>query len=146
MDGTDLDITTAELTDLKELKSLEWHIREDELKNIISLKRIYLWRTANQIIGWLRYGLFWDNTPFMNMLYVIDEFRCRGIGTALIQHWENEMKKSGFDRVMTSTASDEYAQHFYVNLGYKAVGGFIPNGSVFEVIFEKSLTEEITDT
>lgn len=139
MAGTDMGITTAELTDLNELKALDLHISGDELKNIIALKRIYLARSANKIMGWLRYGLFWDNTPFMNMLYVIDGYRSRGIGTALVGHWEDEMKKGGFDRVMTSTASDEYAQHFYVNLGYKAIGGFIPDGAVFEVIFEKKL-------
>jgi len=139
MAGTEMEITLATPADSDELKKLDRHIPEEELKNVIALKRIYLARTDGNIVGWLRYGLFWDNTPFMNMLYVIDGHRNAGIGTALVRHWENEMQKGGFDRVMTSTASDEYAQHFYIKLGYKAVGGFIPYSSPFEVIFEKKL-------
>ncbi len=134
-----MEIVTAGLADLDGLKRLDRHISGEELTNVISLKRIYLARLGGNITGWLRYGLFWDNTPFMNMLYVLDGHRNSGIGTALVRHWESEMKKSGFERVMTSTASDEYAQHFYVDLGYRAVGGFIPDGAVFEVIFEKKL-------
>ncbi len=135
--GTNIVITTADISDFEELRALDRHISDAELKNVISLKRIYAARIGENIAGWLRYGLFWDNTPFMNMLYIIESHRNHGIGGALVGYWETEMVKSGYDRVMTSTASDEYAQHFYIKLGYKAVGGFIPTGSPFEVLFEK---------
>lgn len=53
--------------------------------------------------------------------------------------WEREMHSQGFDTLMTSTASDEYAQHFYQKLGYSAVGGFALPGEVYELIFVKNL-------
>lgn len=34
----------------------------------------------NKIIGWLRYSYFWDNIPFMNMLYINENYRNKGIG------------------------------------------------------------------
>jgi ribosomal protein S18 acetylase RimI-like enzyme len=56
-----------------------------------------------------------------------------------MDHWETQMQHQGFHRVMTSTASDEYAQHFYQKLGYTAIGGFTPVGEVYELIFSKLL-------
>lgn len=32
------------------------------------------------LIGWLRWGLFWDNTPMMNMLYLLKGHRNKGYG------------------------------------------------------------------
>ena len=56
-----------------------------------------------------------------------------------MDHWEKQMRHQGFDRVMTSTASDEYAQHFYQKLGYTAIGGFTPFWEAYELVFSKSL-------
>ena len=50
-----------------------------------------------------------------------------------------EMRKLGFSTVMTSTASDEYAQHFYQKLGYTAIGGFGLPGESYELVFSKKL-------
>jgi ribosomal protein S18 acetylase RimI-like enzyme len=50
------------------------------------------------------------------------------------------MHRSGYHIVMTSTASDEYAQHFYRKLGYTAIGGFALPGDPYELILSKELT------
>lgn len=73
----------------------------------------------NKIIGWLRYNYFWDNTPFMNMLYLNENYRNKGIGKEFVRFWENEMKIKGYKLVITPTLSNEQAQHFYRKLGYK---------------------------
>lgn len=49
------------------------------------------------------------------------------------------MKQAGYETVMTSTQSDEYAQHFYRRLGYAAVGGFLPPGEAYELMLAKKL-------
>jgi ribosomal protein S18 acetylase RimI-like enzyme len=38
--------------------------------------------------------------------------------------WEADMRRRGYDLVMTSTQSDEEAQHFYRKLGYRDCGSF----------------------
>ena len=75
--------------------------------------------------GILRYNLFWDNTPFCNLIYIEQCSRKKGLGRELMNFWENEMKSRGYGMVMTSTQADEEAQHFYRKLGYKDCGGFI---------------------
>lgn len=49
------------------------------------------------------------------------------------------MKKLGYEIVITSTASDEYAQHFYNKLGYSVIGGFTIEGDPYELILSKKL-------
>ena len=40
---------------------------------------------------------------------------------------------------MTSTASNECAQHFYYKLGYTAIGGFCPEAEPYELLLAKKL-------
>ncbi len=94
---------------------------------------------GNDFAGWLRYGLFWDSIPFVNMLRVAEPLRGRGIGKALILYFEEEMRRRGYKTVMTSSAQSEYAQHFYLKLGYKAVGGFTLENEPYELLFAKIL-------
>ena len=49
------------------------------------------------------------------------------------------MRAQGYAVAMTSTASDEDAQGLYRHLGYRAAGGFLPEGEPFELIFVKRL-------
>lgn len=133
-----MKIRTAKISDLELLRQ-DRHISENELKNSISCKRVYIAEENGVFAGWLRYNLFWDNTPFMNMLYVLDGYRGSGFGKALVSRWENDMAALGYNTVMTSTASNEYAQHFYNKLGYTAAGGFMPPDEPLEIILIKSI-------
>lgn len=75
----------------------------------------------------------------MNMLYLSEKNRNRGIGKELVAFWENEMKKNGYEMIMTSTLSNEKAQHFYRKLGYKDVGCIILENEPLEIIFTKNI-------
>lgn len=134
-----MEIRKAEEKDIPILSKWDRHIRKSELQNLIWQKRIYLLELDRRFAGWLRYNMFWDNTPFLNLLYLLEENRRNGYGKTLVTHWEMEMKQIGYDVVMTSTVSDEYAQHFYHKLGYRTIGGFVPYGEPYELLLEKKL-------
>ena len=122
-----------------ELQQLDTHIAEPELRSLVAQNRILILEDKGKLLGWLRWNLFWDNTPFMNMLYIVDTRRGEGLGRILVLHWEDEMRQLGYESIMTSTASDEYAQHFYQKLGYDTIGGFTPYGDPYELILAKLL-------
>ena len=124
---------------LSQLVLLDQHIDAAELSHLISRSMVLVAEQDGHIHGWLRWNLFWDNTPFMNMLYVLEPYRGAGLGRALVQHWETDRIAEGYHTVMTSTASDEYAQHFYRKLGYETVGGFTPFEEPYELILAKRL-------
>ncbi len=50
------------------------------------------------------------------------------------------MKGRGFERVMTSTLTNEDAQQFYRKLGYRDAGCLLLEHEPLEIFFYKSLT------
>ena len=129
----------AEISDLNVLAPLDTHISTKELERIISCRRVIISKDNAGLNGWLRFGLFWDNIPFMNMLYIVDEERGKGYGTALCDFWENEMRGCGYKLALTSTLSSEQAQHFYRKRGYRDCGSLILPGEPLEIIMMKEL-------
>ncbi len=49
------------------------------------------------------------------------------------------MKSKGYELVMTSTLSNEQAQHFYRKLRYKDAGSLLLDDEPLEIIFTKSI-------
>jgi len=122
---------------------LDKHLPDTEFDKKVQDKQGYVITEDNVPIGILRYNLFWDNTPFCNMLYIDGSNQRKGYGKALMEHWEQDMKNQGYGMVMTSTQADEEAQHFYRKIGYKESGGFtidIPGyEQPMELIFIKAI-------
>ena len=78
-------IRLAELTDLTWLTAHDRHIAWEECERSVRLRRVLVAEAENgELVGWLRWNLFWDNTPFMNMLYLLPERRRQGYGGALL--------------------------------------------------------------
>ena len=132
-------IRLATEADFPFLEKNDRHIRLSEIKALIQQNRILLVEMDGEIVGWLRWSLFWDNTPFMNMLYFLDGFRGKGYGRQMVAYWENQMRQDGYDMVMTSSLSDEQAQHFYRKLGYVDSGSLLLQGEALEIIFTKRI-------
>jgi ribosomal protein S18 acetylase RimI-like enzyme len=75
----------------------------------------------------------------MNMIYIIEEYQRKGFGKALVSFWENDMRDKGYQNVLTSTLSNEEAQHFYRKLGYKDIGGFTYLDEPLEILLHKEI-------
>lgn len=135
-------IRLAGESDLCFLAAHDRLIDAQELANVVRLGRVVIATDAEGApVGWLRWGLFWDNTPFMNLLFVLPRARGQGIARTLVARWEDDMRAQGYASVMTSTASDEDAQGLYRHLGYRAAGGFLPEGEPYELIFTKKTSD-----
>ena len=111
---------------------LDKHLSQCEFEKKIRDKMGYVLLENNVPIALLRYNLFWDNTPFLTMIYVKQEYQHKGYGRKLIEFWEENMKSAGYEMIMTSTQVDEEAQHFYRKIGYQDSGGLIVNFSNFK--------------
>ena len=130
-------IRYADIQDFSVLKERDKHISESELRKIIPAKKVFVMYQGNTFTGWLRFGLFWDNIPFMNMLYILDGYRGRGNGTELVSFWEKEMAKEGYRQVLTSTQSNEQAQFFYRKIGYTECGALLLPKEPLEMFLSK---------
>ena len=138
-----LQIRYAEAEDRDGWFRLDRQLAEEEFDRKVRDRRGLVLTEEGRIIGILRWNLFWDEAPFCNLLYIAEDRRGQGNGSLLMARWEREMAALGHDMVMTSTQSDETAQHFYRKLGYRDSGGFtvdIPSHEQpLELIFIKGL-------
>lgn len=132
-------IRYANENDFVVLRKYDKHIDESELKNSIKQKRVLIMLDNDVFIGWLRFNLFWDNIPFMNMLYFMESHRGKGNGKRLIDYWEKEMRSHQYKTVMTSTQSNERAQFFYRKNGYTDCGSLLLPNEPLEIILLKNL-------
>lgn len=132
-------IKYANENDIEIISKYDKYISKEELANIIKLKRVIVMYEDDKFVGWLRYNLFWDNTPFMNMLYLLDNERGKGNGSRLVIFWENEMKQKNYEFVLTSTQSNEEAQFFYRKIGYVDSGALLFPNEPLEIILYKKL-------
>lgn len=131
-------IELAEEQDRAQIVRLDCHVPPAQLEACIRNGQVYVLRCGTEgnggvpscmrdlTVGVLRYSLFWQKIPFLDLLYVEEAYRNRGFGTEMMRAWEARMKALGYKYVMTSTQADETAWQFYEKLGYQRVGGFLP--------------------
>lgn len=132
-------IRYADERDFDLLGEHDKHIGDSELKSSVNAKRVLIAHDDGVFTGWLRFNLFWDSIPFMNMLYILEGYRGKGNGRRLVDFWEKEMLRSQYKMVMTSTRSDEQAQSFYRKNGYVDCGSLLLPDEPLEIILLKRL-------
>lgn len=135
-----MEIGYAAMTDMEFLSRHDRHIRPRELEASVRRGGVLLARENQTPLGWLRWGLFWDDLPFMNLLFVLEPHRGHGCGTALVAAWERTLRGQGYSMALTSTRSDEAAQHFYLKLGYADCGALLLPAEPLEIVLAKRLS------
>ena len=79
------EIRYADLSDYEMLLHRDSHIKADALKEAIRQKHVLLMFAGGHFAGWLRWNLFWDEIPFMNMLYFLKDYRGLGFVHSLLR-------------------------------------------------------------
>ena len=125
--------------DLDFLVAEDHHVNRDVIRDKIARREVMVAHVEDRRVGFLRHGYFWDEIPFMNLLWVEEQSRGKGYGTQLVSFWESEMRKLRHYSVMTSSLSSERAQHLYRRLGYVDVGSLLMPDEPLEIVFLKGL-------
>jgi len=115
------------------------HITNESYTNIVSTKSGYILWEDNCRIGFMSYCVLWDKIPFLNFLYVNEEFRQKGYATKAILDWEKEMKEVGYKMTLVSTQVDESSQYLYRKLGYVDCGCIVFSHTPFDQPMEMFL-------
>lgn len=137
-----MSVAFAEPEDLDYLVDKD-HIGRDRIEEKVARQEFIVARQDDHLVGFLRYGYFWDDVPFMYGLWVQEDLRSEGFGTRLISFWEEEMRKLGYDSVLTSTLSTNVrAQQLYRRLGYEDNGCLLMPGEPLEVLLLKVFSGE----
>lgn len=123
--------------------TLDRHLPEMEFQKKVTDKRGYVILDEEKPIGILRFNMFWDNTPFLTLIYIDFSYHKKGFGRKAMEFWEDEMAKQGYKMIMTSTQVDENAQHFYRKLGYKDCGCLVLDIPGFEQPLEMFMAKAL---
>ncbi|PWL96464.1 MAG: GNAT family N-acetyltransferase [Selenomonadales bacterium] len=132
-------IRYADTDDLNILRKYDTHIQTAQLQLSINEGRVLIAEENASFAGWLRYNLFWDSIPFINMLYFLESYRNKGWGREILRFFEQEMVKKGYKKILTSTLSSERAQFFYRKNGYMDCGSLILPDEPLEIILMKEI-------
>ncbi len=118
-----LNIKFAEYDDYNCILTIDSTITENQWKNWIDNLQVILGFNDETFLGWLEYNYFIEKYPFINRFYVFEKYQNKGVGTALLDFFEEKMKIKGETKLMLSTESDNLgAQRLYKRLGYKCIG------------------------
>lgn len=135
-----LRIRYAQPKDFVFLKENDQEANPMELANLVNLERILVAEKGPEILGWLRWNLFGDNTPFMSFMHVVKQAQEKGIDLALINQWESLMKEKRFSTVLTSVEENQMKQDFYQKLGYSDAGFLLlPNQENKAIVYRKDI-------
>ena len=138
-----MEIRIVTDSDKEFVMSMDKHVDDTGFANRVYTKSGYVIWEGNERIGELVHCVLWGNLPFMNLLFIKEEYRNRGFATQALADWEREMRKQGYQMTLISTQADETAQHFYRKRGYVDCGGLIfqntPLDQPMEIFFRKVL-------
>ena len=138
---------TIEPCEKENIKKIVDGINEYNLSKVPAIADIwtrleFVAKDENEIeIGGILAGLGYWNGLEINILWVKEGYRKKGVGTRILKHAEKIAKEKGAEISMLDTF-DFQAEEFYLKNGYKPIGemkGF-PKGKR-RIYFSKELTE-----
>ena len=137
-----MDIRLAQIKDQKQIQKYDSHVSPDRLEECIHWGLVDVLWDGEKIVGVLRWNLFWQTIPFLDLLYIDEACQGQGWGRKMMENWEESMQRRGYSYVMLSTQEDESAKYFYEKLGYRRIGAFLPpEQDAHELMYLKELTK-----
>ena len=121
-----MEIRLADNNDKQAVIKYDSHVHPNKVGECIGNSLVYVLCEEKKIVGILRYSLFWQTIPFLDLLYIDEAYRRKGYGRQMMEHWESAMQTMEYKYVMLSTQEDEMAKFFYEKLGYRRIGAFLP--------------------
>ena len=135
-----MEIRLANRNDQQGVIKYDSHIHPSTVDKCIQDQLVYVLCDEENIVGILRYSLFWQSIPFLDLLYIDEAYRGKGYGRQMMDHWEAVMQTMKYEYVMLSTQEDETAKYFYEKLGYRRIGAFLPpDQDADEIMYLKML-------
>lgn len=136
-----MEIRPAIAEDIEPILKYDRHIHRDRISACIENGLMDVLCDGDKIAGILRWNLFWQSIPFLDLLFIDEACRGQGWGSKMMARWEHTLASAGYPYVMLSTQEDETAKFFYEKLGYRRIGAFLPpEQDADEIMYLKELT------
>lgn len=138
-----MTIEIARPKELTQIRRFDSHIPRERLLRAIQDGQVLSLKNDGHVLGMLRWSLFWQTIPFLDLIFLDHTTRNQGWGSEMMAHWEHQLRAMGYDYAMTSTQADETAWQFYEKLCYRQIGSFLPpDQDAPELIYGKALGDQ----
>jgi len=128
MANSKLTVREASEADLAWCLSNDGHLDEPALLSKIRVGEIMVAESDGALVGLLRFDLMWSAVPFVAQLRVLEAYRRRGVGQALLRQIEEVATARGSIAVLSSVAID--GSDRTAALGWHEAMGFEQFGDV----------------
>ena len=144
-----INIRFAEPSDLKLVRQLDPHSKYIDPKKIgqkLAANEIIIVLDDTKPVGLIKFSYFWATRPYMDLIWLKEQYRSKGIGKQLLSFLEDYLVSEGHLYLMTSSEKDEPApQNWHRSQGFTPCGELaslnLPMKDVAEVFFYKKLTD-----
>ena len=122
-----MEIRKAALPDLQDIVTInnivDYGQPDDFIKKCIIDETVFVYVHKWKIIAFLLYQNVWGNTILLALLKVHSDYYSQGIGTVLLEYFENILQAQWIDRYASSTMSDNiWAQRFHNKNNFIEIG------------------------
>jgi ribosomal protein S18 acetylase RimI-like enzyme len=138
----DIQIKFASKEEKQLILRFEDYLKEKRLTQILENNEIILAFDNERNIGYLRYQLFWTKLPYLALIIVDKRYRKKGVGRSLLSFLENHLRLLGFNRLLSSSTSNEpNPQAWHKKVGFREVGQVneINMNGIGEVFYLKNI-------
>jgi predicted GNAT superfamily acetyltransferase len=122
-----------------ELKS---GLSRERLLQKIQRDEILILSVDDQPVGHLWFSFLWSEIPFIDLIYIKEECRKRGLSRVLLGYLEAYLQAHSFDVLYSSSQMDEpEPQAWHRHLGFTECGVIagLNDGGIGEVFFRKAI-------
>ena len=136
-------INYATPDDLDAVLQYEQHLSPEHLREKIERDEILVSHLDSKVVGYVRFAYFWSKIPIIEIIWVEESRRRRGIGREFIKFLEGICRERNSPILLSSSQADEPApQAWHRHMGFKDSGVLVnlePFQDVAEVIFVKKV-------
>ena len=119
------------------------YVAPEVLRRKIAAHEVLVAESEGVPAGYLRLEFLWSSIPYIALIRVSEECRRRGVGRALLQFIEQDLRARGYGMLYSSSQANEpEPQAWHRTMGFKECGiiAGINRGEIGEIFFRKPLT------
>ena len=134
-------VRAAETKDLA-FASQDGYVDSTVVRRKIGQGEVFIAELEGEAVGYARIEYLWSIRPYLALIHVLEPYRRRGVGRALLSHIEYVLREAGQSTLLSSSQVDESPpQAWHRHMGFMECGIIhgVNKGGVGEVFFRKSL-------
>ncbi len=118
-------------------------VASDVLRRKIAQQEVVVAEIGEGRVGYLRMGFLWSTPPLIELIWVQQEHRRKGLGRALLEFVERSLREQGHKTLLSSSQADEpAAQAWHRAVGFRECGFIadVNENGANEVLFSKHIS------